>query len=88
MGDAVGRDVLLEAPAIEGVIAARGAPPSNLEVLLEWYSGRPQDTLPSNNGSWPSPEDDRRGFGDNCWFMSSGLENGLKLCWFVEKYGR
>ena len=66
MRDAVGRDVLIEAPAIEGVIAARGAPPSNLEVLFEWYSGRPQDTLPSNNGSWPSLEDDRPGVGGNC----------------------
>lgn len=88
MGDAVGRDVLLEAPTVEDVIAARGAPPSNLEVLFEWCSGRPQDILPSNNGSWPSPEDDRPGVGGNCWFMSSGLKNGSKPCWFVEKYGR
>ena len=42
MGDAVGRDVLLEAPAVEGVIAARGAPPSNLEVLLECILGGPR----------------------------------------------
>lgn len=66
MGDAVDRDVLLEAPAVEGVIAARGAPPSNLEVLFEWYAGRPQDTLPSNNGSWPSPENNRPDIGGNC----------------------